>query len=187
MLKVIAPIFLFSLSFPALALVPPDYQEPPSDFTAEIEAGLQLNTGNTESSSFNGRTQLIYDTKQTKQEATLKAYFASEKARRLPKNTNSNSSRTINSLRVISSDAVISLGINSVVTRKYQLFLVVTVLMPSVATRPNSVSKSAPVIDITYRPNLSIFPILMLRKMSFCVPLQSFLKNCRNIAVSMLI
>lgn len=85
MLKVIAPIFLFSLSFPALALVPPDYQEPPSDFTAEIEAGLQLNTGNTESSSFNGRTQLIYDTKQTKQEATLKAYFASEKARRLPK------------------------------------------------------------------------------------------------------
>lgn len=59
---------------------PPDYQEPPSDFTAEVEAGLQLNTGNTESSSFNGRTQLIYDTKQTKQEATLKAYFASEKS-----------------------------------------------------------------------------------------------------------
>ena len=81
MLKVIAPIFLFSLSFPALALVPPDYQEPPSDFTAEIEAGLQLNTGNTESSSFNGRTQLIYDTQQTKQEATLKAYFASEKSK----------------------------------------------------------------------------------------------------------
>lgn len=80
MLKVIAPISLFFLSFPALALVPPDYQEPPSDFTAEIEAGLQLNTGNTESSSFNGRTQLIYDTKQTKQEATLKAYFASEKS-----------------------------------------------------------------------------------------------------------
>ncbi|MGL4712927.1 MAG: DUF481 domain-containing protein, partial [Shewanella sp.] len=40
---------------------------------------LQLNTGNTESSSFNGRTQLIYDTEKTKQEATLKAYFASEK------------------------------------------------------------------------------------------------------------
>lgn len=71
---------LFCFSFSALALVPPDYQEPPSDFTAEVEAGLQLNTGNTESSSFNGRTQLIYDTKQTKQEATLKAYFASEKS-----------------------------------------------------------------------------------------------------------
>lgn len=80
MLKVIAPMSLFCFSFSALALVPPDYQEPPSDFTAEVEAGLQLNTGNTESSSFNGRTQLIYDTKQTKQEATLKAYFASEKS-----------------------------------------------------------------------------------------------------------
>ncbi|QYJ80516.1 DUF481 domain-containing protein [Shewanella acanthi] len=78
MLKVIAPLSLFCLSFRTLALVPPDYQEPPSDFTAEVEAGLQLNTGNTESSSFNGRTQLVYDTQNTKQEATLKAYFASE-------------------------------------------------------------------------------------------------------------
>lgn len=79
MLKVISPISLICFSFPALALVPPDYQEPPSDFTAEIEAGLQLNTGNTESSSFNGRTQLVYDGVSTKQEATFKAYFASEK------------------------------------------------------------------------------------------------------------
>ncbi|MGL4746832.1 MAG: DUF481 domain-containing protein [Shewanella sp.] len=79
MLKFIAPSSLFLISFQSVALVPPDYQEPANDFTAEVEAGLQLNKGNTESSSFNGRTQLIFDTKQTKQEAVLKAYFASEK------------------------------------------------------------------------------------------------------------
>lgn len=77
MFKTIAALLL---TFPitAWALVPPDYQEPPSDFTAEIEAGFQLNTGNTESSSFNGRTKLVYDTVQTKQEATFKAYFAAD-------------------------------------------------------------------------------------------------------------
>jgi putative salt-induced outer membrane protein len=80
MLKVIVQTSLLCLSLPVFALVPPDYQEPPSDFTAEIEAGLQLNTGNTESSSFNGRSKLIYDTQQTTQEATFKAYFASEKS-----------------------------------------------------------------------------------------------------------
>lgn len=79
-LKIIASASLCCLSLPVFALVPPDYQEPPSDLTAEIEAGLQLNTGNTESSSFNGRSQLVYDTYRTKQEATLKAYFASEKS-----------------------------------------------------------------------------------------------------------
>ncbi|MBV7316179.1 YdiY family protein [Shewanella sp. NIFS-20-20] len=73
-LLLVLPIF----SAPALALVPPDYQEPPSDFTAEIEAGFQLNTGNTESSSFNGRTKLVYDTINAKQIATVKAYFSSD-------------------------------------------------------------------------------------------------------------
>lgn len=77
MFRAISILFLtFPLS--ALALVPPDYQEPPSDFTAEIEAGFQLNTGNTESSSFNGRTKLVYDTNKTKQEGTIKAYFAAD-------------------------------------------------------------------------------------------------------------
>ncbi|MGL4939322.1 MAG: DUF481 domain-containing protein, partial [Shewanella sp.] len=61
MLKFIAPSSLFLISFQSVALVPPDYQEPANDFTAEVEAGLQLNKGNTESSSFNGRTQLIFD------------------------------------------------------------------------------------------------------------------------------
>ncbi len=60
------------------ALVPPDYQEPPSDFTAEIEAGLQVNTGNTESSSFNGRTKLVYDTDIFRQEGVFKAYYAAD-------------------------------------------------------------------------------------------------------------
>ncbi|BCV65220.1 MULTISPECIES: DUF481 domain-containing protein [Shewanella] len=69
---------LFALPTSAWALVPPDYREPPSDFTAEIEAGFQLNTGNTDSSSFNGRTKLVYDTENAKQEGTLKAYFASD-------------------------------------------------------------------------------------------------------------
>lgn len=65
-------------AFSANALIPPEYQEPASGFTAEVEAGLQLNTGNTESSSFNGRTKLVYDTKKAKQEAVVKAYFASD-------------------------------------------------------------------------------------------------------------
>lgn len=78
MLKVFISVSLLLLSLPVAALVPPDYQEPPTGFTAEVEAGLQLNTGNTESGNFNGRTQLIFDTKRTTQEAILKAYFASE-------------------------------------------------------------------------------------------------------------
>ncbi|NMH65278.1 DUF481 domain-containing protein [Shewanella salipaludis] len=78
MLRAICITSLLCLALPAFALVPPDYQEPPSDFTAEIEAGFQLNTGNTESSSFNGRTMLVYDTQVAKQEGTFKAYFASD-------------------------------------------------------------------------------------------------------------
>ena len=69
---------LVSIPMSAWALVPPDYQELPSDFTAEIEAGLQLNTGNTESSSFNGRTKLVYDTEQFRQEGTFKLYYAAD-------------------------------------------------------------------------------------------------------------
>ncbi|MGL4712147.1 MAG: DUF481 domain-containing protein, partial [Shewanella sp.] len=41
MLKAIVPTSLLFISCQSLALVPPDYQELPSDFTAEIEAGLQ--------------------------------------------------------------------------------------------------------------------------------------------------
>ncbi|MEC4725645.1 DUF481 domain-containing protein [Shewanella sp. D64] len=78
MFKTIAVLLFLTFPITSWALVPPDYQEPPSDFTAEIEAGFQLNTGNTESSSFNGRTKLVYDTVQTKQEATFKAYFAAD-------------------------------------------------------------------------------------------------------------
>ena len=66
------------LSHSAWALVPPDYQEPPSDFSAEIEAGLQINTGNTDSSSFNGRTKLVYDTDHFRQEGVFKAYYAAD-------------------------------------------------------------------------------------------------------------
>ncbi|GIU45796.1 DUF481 domain-containing protein [Shewanella algidipiscicola] len=67
-----------TLSYSAWALVPPDYQEPPSDFSAEIEAGLQINTGNTDSSSFNGRTKLVYDTTAYRQEGVIKAYYAAD-------------------------------------------------------------------------------------------------------------
>ncbi|MGL4474031.1 MAG: DUF481 domain-containing protein [Shewanella sp.] len=74
--KTLLALGLFSSN--ALALVPPDYQEPPSDFTAEVEAGFQLNTGNTESASFNGRTKLEYDTVNTTQTAVFKSYFSSE-------------------------------------------------------------------------------------------------------------
>lgn len=64
------------ISLPAFALVPPDYHEPANNFRAEIEAGFQLNTGNTDSSSFNGRTKLIYDTTKATQEGTIKGYYA---------------------------------------------------------------------------------------------------------------
>ncbi|WP_410010885.1 YdiY family protein [Shewanella sp. NFH-SH190041] len=78
MLRRAAQLSLLFFPGVACALVPPDYQEPPSDFTAEVEAGFQLNTGNTESSSFNGRTKLVYDTHNFKQEGTVKAFFASD-------------------------------------------------------------------------------------------------------------
>ncbi|MCE9677578.1 DUF481 domain-containing protein [Shewanella sp. AS1] len=78
MLRRILLILTSALSLNAWALVPPDYQEPPSDFSAEIETGLQINTGNTESSSFNGRTKLVYDTKIFRQEGVFKGYYAAD-------------------------------------------------------------------------------------------------------------
>ncbi|MDF0534757.1 DUF481 domain-containing protein [Shewanella sp. A32] len=66
------------LSSPTWALVPPDYHEPTNKFTAEVEAGFQLNTGNTDSTSFNGRTKMVYDTAKTTQEGTFKAYYAAD-------------------------------------------------------------------------------------------------------------
>ncbi|MCG9697468.1 DUF481 domain-containing protein [Shewanella sp. Isolate11] len=78
MLRTLLFFVTLSLSSGAWALVPPDYQEPPSDFSAEIEAGLQINTGNTDSSSFNGRTKLVYDTKQFRQEGVFKGYYAAD-------------------------------------------------------------------------------------------------------------
>ncbi|MFS1424727.1 YdiY family protein [Shewanella sp. 10N.286.48.B5] len=74
-------IFMSSLltTSSAWALVPPDYKEPPSDFKAEIEAGMQLNTGNNQSQNFNGRTYLNYDTEKARQEFTFKVYYAADK------------------------------------------------------------------------------------------------------------
>jgi putative salt-induced outer membrane protein len=66
------------ISNQAWALVPPDYQEPPSNFNAEVEAGLQLNTGNNESKNFNGRSYLTYDTPKTRQEGTFKMYYSAD-------------------------------------------------------------------------------------------------------------
>ncbi|SHH96378.1 DUF481 domain-containing protein [Ferrimonas marina] len=63
---------------PAFALVPPDYKEPTTDFTAELELGLQYNSGNTESSSFNSRGRLIYDMENARHDTTLRGYFASD-------------------------------------------------------------------------------------------------------------
>ncbi|WOT04663.1 DUF481 domain-containing protein [Shewanella youngdeokensis] len=70
--------FVLLCSPAALALVPPDYQEPPSALTSEVEAGFQLNTGNTKSTSFNGRTKVVYDTDDMRQESLFKAYFAAD-------------------------------------------------------------------------------------------------------------
>ncbi|MBR9727646.1 YdiY family protein [Shewanella intestini] len=69
---------LFFLPSTAWALVPPDYKEPPNDIYAEVEAGLQLNSGNTSTKNFNGRTFVTYDTTKAKQEFTFKAYYAAE-------------------------------------------------------------------------------------------------------------
>ncbi|GGP37757.1 hypothetical protein GCM10009347_02150 [Shewanella algicola] len=76
--KTVLTCCLFLLSTPAWALVPPEYQEPDTSFNAEVEAGLQLNSGNNETKNFNGRTYLTYDSLKTKQEATLKAYYAAD-------------------------------------------------------------------------------------------------------------
>ncbi|WP_298772897.1 YdiY family protein [uncultured Shewanella sp.] len=78
MFRAIVVVCTLGLPFFAQALVPPDFKEPPSDFTAEIEGGFQLNTGNTNTTSFNGRTKLVYDTTTAKQEATMKAYYAAD-------------------------------------------------------------------------------------------------------------
>lgn len=78
MLKIFTIFVLGLFSGQALAIVPPDYQEPIEPFNAEIEAGFQLNTGNTEATSFNGRSRLIYKAGKAKQDVTLKAYFASD-------------------------------------------------------------------------------------------------------------
>ncbi|GLP95729.1 DUF481 domain-containing protein [Paraferrimonas sedimenticola] len=63
---------------PAWAIVPPEYQDPSNPFSAEVEMGLQLTTGNTVANSFNGRTKVIYDTLNAKQEGNFRAYFASD-------------------------------------------------------------------------------------------------------------
>lgn len=78
MLKPFTFIAFILISNPVLALVPPDYKDPPSSFTAELEAGFQLNTGNTESTSFNGRSKFVYKSGKAKQEVTLRGYFASD-------------------------------------------------------------------------------------------------------------
>ncbi len=65
----------------SLAIVPTHYKDPEQHFTAEIEAGFQLNTGNNTATSFNGRTNLVYDTKAAKQEMTVRGFFASDSER----------------------------------------------------------------------------------------------------------
>ena len=74
---IVVPLFFFSHT--CFALVPSYYKDPKNNFKAEIEAGFQLNTGNTSSTSFNGRTNLIYDTEHAKQEMTVKGFFSSDK------------------------------------------------------------------------------------------------------------
>ncbi|WP_394496959.1 DUF481 domain-containing protein [Shewanella sp. ENK2] len=78
MKKVVMLTSTLLASTPVWALVPPDYKEPPSDFNAEIEAGMQLNTGNNKSQNFNGRTYLNYDTEKARQELTFKVYYAAD-------------------------------------------------------------------------------------------------------------
>ncbi|MCL1078519.1 DUF481 domain-containing protein [Parashewanella spongiae] len=63
------------------AIVPTLYQDPEQHFTAEIEVGFQLNTGNNSATSFNGRTNLVYDTNSAKQEVTVRGFFASDSER----------------------------------------------------------------------------------------------------------
>ncbi|MBM7071180.1 DUF481 domain-containing protein [Shewanella sp. 202IG2-18] len=63
------------------ALVPSYYKDPENNFKAEVEAGFQLNTGNTSSTSFNGRTKIVYDTDEATQEMTVKGFFSSDKER----------------------------------------------------------------------------------------------------------
>lgn len=76
--KVLLACGLLLFSAQAWALVPPDFQEPDNSFKSEIEAGLQLNSGNNETKNFNGRAYVSYDTAATKQEGTFKAYYAAD-------------------------------------------------------------------------------------------------------------
>ncbi|WP_345316260.1 DUF481 domain-containing protein [Ferrimonas gelatinilytica] len=70
------PILLFPGA--ALALVPPDYKEPTTKYLAELELGMQYNSGNTNSSNFNTRGKLVYDIENARQELVLRGYFASD-------------------------------------------------------------------------------------------------------------
>ncbi|ADN74739.1 protein of unknown function DUF481 [Ferrimonas balearica DSM 9799] len=70
------PALLFSA--PSLALVPPNYSDPPTDLDAEVELGMQYNSGNTNSANFNTRGKLVYDTENARQEAVARAYFAAD-------------------------------------------------------------------------------------------------------------
>ena len=78
MKKVLTACSLLFISHSAWAIVPPTYQAPPSNFTAEVEAGLQLNSGNNETKNFNSRSFLTYDTEKARQEATIKVYYAAD-------------------------------------------------------------------------------------------------------------
>ncbi len=68
----------FLLSQSAHALVPSYYRDPENLFTAEVEAGFQLSTGNNSSTSFNGRANMVYDTDKAKQEMTVWGFFSAE-------------------------------------------------------------------------------------------------------------
>ncbi|GLS83299.1 DUF481 domain-containing protein [Paraferrimonas haliotis] len=75
-LRCLLPLIL--VATPAWAIVPPEYEDPETPFSAEVEFGLQVTSGNTTASSVNGRTKLIYETDDNKQEGNLRAYFASD-------------------------------------------------------------------------------------------------------------
>ncbi|WP_240464854.1 YdiY family protein [Paraferrimonas sp. SM1919] len=61
----------------AHAVVPTYYEEPFSPFSAEVEFGLQINTGNTATSSGNARTKMQYDTQDVRQEGEVRGYYSS--------------------------------------------------------------------------------------------------------------
>ncbi|WP_345332088.1 DUF481 domain-containing protein [Ferrimonas pelagia] len=72
------PLLFLMFSLPALALVPPNYKDPVNRFTAELELGMQYNSGNTNSANFNTRSKLIYDGDNAKHEGNLRGFFASD-------------------------------------------------------------------------------------------------------------